>query len=165
MRDAPRHVAAVSRIVDGCVGPLIISSADAFVVHARHADDPASALAFIERAIERDPEHIEAHLFAATKVESFHQRMHHLQIAVEAGDRIWIPYARGRGDDMVWWDHIGTHPYMKAIRALGDCHAEVGNVQAARWCYERLLRMNPDDDQDVTASLEQLDNASSFRMR
>lgn len=49
--------------------------------------------------------------------------------------------------------------------ALGDRHAELGNAQAARWCYERLLRMNPYDDQEVAASLEQLDAVSSPRMR
>lgn len=156
---------ALSHIVDGCIGPIIISKADEFVVYARAERDPAIALAFIGRALERDPAHIEAHLFAATKAESLGDRMRHLQIAVEAGDRMWLPYARGRAEDMAWWDAVGTHPYMKAIHALGDCHAELGNAPAARWCYERLLRMNPYDDQEVAASLEQLDTAPSFRMR
>ncbi|WP_431271747.1 tetratricopeptide repeat protein [Dankookia sp. P2] len=55
---------------------------------------------------------------------------------------------------MAWWGFVGTQPYMHAIAALGGLHSEMGNDQAARWCYERLLRMNPDDDQRIRDRLE-----------
>ena len=42
-----------------------------------------------------------------------------------------------------------TRPYMRAIHALGLAHREAGDENEARTCFERLLDMNPHDNQGI----------------
>lgn len=126
--------------------------------------EPEGDAIWAVRAVEVDPGHIEARLALASRAESLEDRLHHLQVAVDAGDRLWVAFSQ-KHPIPDWWELVGPRPYLKAIHALGKTHADLGNVDAARWCYERLMRMNPHDDQDVAASLERLDEASAPRMR
>lgn len=156
-----------ARIEHGPRGPHIVSAANPFVarMHEVEGTQPGDALMLATRALRHDPGCIEALVFLSHRTKTFDLRLEHLQTAVDAGDHLWRTTADELGEAMAWWDIPATRPYMLAIQELGDAHAEIGNTVAARWCYERLLRMNPNDDQGIAASFDELDATAAPRMR
>jgi hypothetical protein len=154
-----------AKIVDGALGPHVVSPADAFLERMEETDEPELLGALASRALRRDPACIEAHLAAASLCADRSLAIRHLGAAVTAGEKLWRPVAEARGKDMCWWGWPGTRPYMRALHALGEAHLEQGNSQAARWCFERLLAMNPHDSQGVRFSMEEMAPPPAFVAR
>ena len=57
-----------------------------------------------------------------------------------------------------------TRPYMRAVHALGLAHREAGDEAAARDCFDKLLEMNPNDNQGVRCLLDGADDAAAPSM-
>jgi hypothetical protein len=111
--------------------------------------EPATRIAFANMALLHDPNCIEAFATLAFHADTPIARLAHLVSAVKAGDKTWAPIADRYGQRMDWWGFAGLRPYLDAIMDLGDAHVEVGNIQAATWCYGRLLRMGPKTEEDI----------------
>ena len=58
-----------------------------------------------------------------------------------------------------FWEFVGALPRLLAIKALGEAHAVLGNDQAAKWAFQRLLRLNPADDLDARQWLDLMNAA------
>jgi len=157
---------SASHIEHGAFGPFVVSAADKFIERMREVAHtrPDDAVLLATRALRHDPNCIEAHIFLSKKAKTPELRLNHLQAAVDGGDKVWRQTAEEYGEDMSWWSYPGTRPYMQAIHALGEAHAELGNPEAAKWCFERLLRMNPHDNQGVRFSLEELEEENAPSM-
>lgn len=146
-------IVPTAEVREGIDGPCVTGPADPFV--ARMAErDVRERIILACRALRHDAGCIEAHLLLAAYAPNHATSLQHLQAAVRSGNEFWEPVAERYGANMAWWGFVDTQPYMRAIAALGGLHSETGNDQAARWCYERLLRMNPDDDQRIRDRLE-----------
>jgi hypothetical protein len=158
--DAP----TTARIVDGILGPRIESPADPFVERMEEEADGRDRLVLAARALRHDPGCIEAHLLLAECAPNDALRLRHLQAAVRSGRHLWDPVEVRYGDDLCWWGFPGTRPYMRAIHALSEAHLAAGNEAAARWGFERLLSMNPYDNQSVRYSMESLEAAPARGM-
>lgn len=160
MLGAEERGAIVATIQEGLDGPYVASPAKSFIARM---EDPGLTeehrIILAVRALRHDPGCIEAHLLLAGHSPDQPTTLRHLQAAVAAGNTIWAPVATRYGRHMEWWGFVGTQPYMRAIEALGSTHEMLGNTQAAKWCYERLLRMNPSDDQGICSRLKALEGA------
>ena len=137
-------------------GLYVGSPADRFVDAMEDADDRDRAV-LAARALRHDPGCIEARLVLAEHAGSEQDVFLHLGKAVEAGDAMWTPVAAAMGDELTWWGFAGTRPYMLAIAALGQAHLSAGDTGPARECFERLLAMNPNDNQGIRYLIEEMD--------
>lgn len=146
-----------ARMVRGGCGPFVESPADHLVQGMEEAEgERLIALAVL--ALRRDPGCIEAHHILSDSAPTQDLRLQHLRTAVETGDELFGPIAEAYGDDMCWWSFPGTRPYMRAIHALGQALVDAGEIEQARACFERLLAMNPHDNQGIRFELERLEN-------
>lgn len=110
-------------------------------------------------ALNADAGCIEAHLFLATYFQHPSKQLAHLERAVRTGQELWAPIA-DEFNDFAYWGVEATRPYMLALAALGDRHAEDGDVDAAASLYNQLLTMNPNDNQRIRPKLAELDETS-----
>lgn len=141
-------------------GLYVVSPADRFVEAmetAREERRTEDLLILAVRAIRHDPGCIEARLALAEHSRDRETRQRHLTKAVETGELLWTPVAERLGDDMTWWGFSGTRPYMRALGALGHAHLDDGDEAAARACFDRLLAMNPNDNQGIRYLVQELD--------
>ncbi len=141
-------------------GLYVESPADRFVEAMEDARDDRRTedlLVLAVRAIRHDPGCIEARLALAEHSRDGETRLRHLKEAVESGELLWAPVAERLGDDMTWWGFSGTRPYMRAVAALGHAHLDDGDETAARACFDRLLAMNPYDNQGIRYLVQELD--------
>lgn len=133
-----------ARVVAMPTGPRVTSPADPFVRRMAEITDPDDRLFLACRALRRDEDCIEANLVVAAAQQSLETRLCYLHIAVEEGERLWTPVMLTYGG-VDLWDVPAAHPWLRAIRALGDEFFEAGWYDDARDAYERLLAMNPGD--------------------
>lgn len=141
-------------------GLYVVSPADRFVEameDAREERRNEDLLILAVRAIRHDPGCIEARLALAEHSRDRETRHRHLTKAVETGEFLWTPVAERLGDDMTWWGFPGTRPYMRAVAALGHAYLADGDETAARACFDRLLAMNPNDNQGIRYLVQELD--------
>lgn len=134
-------------------GLYVDSPADRFV-EAMEDAEVEDRLILAARAVRHDPGCIEARLVLAEHARNERAVFHHLGKAVESGELMWAPVAAAMGTDPTWWGDAGTRPYMRAIAALGQAHLRTGDDASARACFDRLLAMNPHDNQGIRYLVE-----------
>lgn len=149
MHEEVRRQGPGARVVIGVHGPSVSGPANRYVKALKSVFDEKPRRALAKLALSYDPQCIEAHVALGQLAPTVEARLVHMTAAVAAGDAIWRPVAARYGDRMNWFGFEGVRPYREAIHELGDAHGELGDRQAARWCYLRLLRMNPVEDKDV----------------
>ena len=130
--------------------------ADPYVAAMRSARSERDRLVLATRALGKDPDCIEANLVVASHCRDEELRLAYLNIAVEAGDLMWLsPGVRCVvGSD--WAAVPGALPWLQAIKALGDAAEQAGDVDTARDCYGRLLEMDPADRQGARAGMDRV---------
>lgn len=117
---------------------------------------PRGRVMFALIALMDDPGCIEAHLHLATIAKNDQTAYSHLAKAVETGRQLWRPVAADQ-DDFAFWGVTATRPYMRAIAAFGDWHAEQGDHETAVALYGELLSMNSVDSQGIRYRLAELE--------
>lgn len=144
---------------------VVESPADAYIKRLENEPNPSARLHFAARALRHDPGCIEAHLLLAENATEMHVRFAHLRKAVETGDALWCPVA-ARDDDFAWWGVSATRPYMQAMAALATEYAAWGDDTSANALRNRLLGMNPYDNQGIRHLMAdgQLDHAGDDDM-
>ncbi|MGB8259405.1 MAG: hypothetical protein WCE75_03600 [Terracidiphilus sp.] len=116
---------------------------------AMEAATRTEAIKLSKRAVRLDPDCVDA-LVLLARLESPSQRamIQGLQKAVAAGER-------SLGDDFIrqntghFWLHLDTRPYMRALEVLAGELARAGILRDAIAIYERMLVLNPNDNQGV----------------
>ena len=137
------------------------SPAEAAVEKMENAATFRDKVMFSWVALLRDPCCVEALTFRGQHAKDPDLRLTHLKAAVKAGFELWDPVWKEEGDRMTWWGFTATRPYMRAIQALGMEHLDRGDEAAARELFEILLEMNPDDNQGIRATLENIESAAA----
>ena len=116
---------------------------------AMEAETEAQARKLAKRALAKDPDCVDALVvLAGIETDSPKQLIERLQNAVAAGERSlgtrFITENTGH-----FWGLIGTRPYMRALEQLASMLRGVGlNVEAMKH-YEKMLALNPNDNQGV----------------
>ena len=142
----------------------VAGPADGYVFRMEDANTLFKKVLAAEFALKADPGCIEALVFMGTHLRDPSAAMRHLEHAVAVGDALWAPVAAAEGDDMVWWGCVATRPYMRAIQALGMAQLDVGREDEARACFERLLEMNPNDNQGIRSLVGDVETEMAFSM-
>jgi len=115
---------------------------------AWEADSPTRRAAFARKALARDPDAIDAYVALALCVETTAERIALLREAVRIGERVWARELK-RPRQSHFWSDIDTRPFMRAMHNLALALWERGARDEAAALAERLLRLNPNDNQGV----------------
>lgn len=99
------------------------------------------------RALELSPDCADAYMILAERTGDPEQEIRLYQEAVAAGERALGP-ERFESDAPFWVDVL-TRPFMRAVEALAEACARRGRTGEAIGHYQRLLRLNPNDNQGV----------------
>jgi tetratricopeptide (TPR) repeat protein len=114
---------------------------------AMEAETEAEALKLAKRALRKDPDCVDALVVqGGIESESPRKMIEALQKAVAAGERSLGArfFKENKGD---FWGLIETRPYMRALEQLAALlRAEGINLEAIKH-YEKMLALNPNDNQ------------------
>lgn len=116
---------------------------------AMEAETEVQARKLAKRALKLDPDCVDA-LVVMTELDahSTREKLEGLQKAVAAGERAlgakFIDENEGR-----FWLLIETRPYMRALQSLAEGYRSQGIKQDAITLYEKMLGLNPNDNQGV----------------
>ncbi|MGH9592105.1 MAG: tetratricopeptide repeat protein, partial [Bryobacteraceae bacterium] len=120
---------------------------------AMEAGSESEARKLAKRALRLDPDCVDA-LVVITDLDAHTTRetIEGLQKAVAAGERSlgekFIRENKGR-----FWLLLDTRPYMRALQSLAEAYRSQGIALDAIRLYERMLELNPNDNQGVRKPL------------
>ena len=116
---------------------------------AMEAETEAQALKLAKRAIKMYPDCVDALVvLAGIETDSPRQLIERLQKAVAAGERS-LGAKFIRENKGYFWGLIETRPYMRALAQLAGLLRGVGLNADAIKNYEKILELNPNDNQGV----------------
>ncbi|HUB00506.1 MAG TPA: hypothetical protein VMA34_19400 [Terracidiphilus sp.] len=123
--------------------------AQQIALDAMEAETEAEARKLAKRALRLDPDCVDA-LVVMTDLDArtMREAIEGLQKAVAAGERSlgekFIRENKGH-----FWMLLDTRPYMRALQSLGEAYRSAGvNLDAIK-IYEKMLELNPNDNQGV----------------
>ena len=138
-------------LADGMFGPAVEGPAEEMIIEAWEAKTPAQTRKKARKALELDPDCIDAHVLLAHYAETDAEAAALLRAAVDAGDRVWKDLLKDK--EMEWWGFIGTRPYMRAMHELGMVLERLQRKDEATVLYKKLLRLNKNDNQGIRCLL------------
>ncbi len=116
---------------------------------ALETDDPVEALRLVHEAQTLDPDCTDAQrLMVSLLPASLENKIHLMREVVERAER-------NLGEDFFvenmahFWGAVSTRPYMRAKQHLGELLVEAGVPEEAAAHFERMLELNPHDNQGV----------------
>ncbi|MES2394160.1 MAG: tetratricopeptide repeat protein [Acidobacteriota bacterium] len=116
---------------------------------AMEARSAGEAHRFAKRALRLDPDCVDALLVLCDlDARTVKARIAGLEKAVAAGERSLGEKFMREGEGHFWM-LIETRPYMRALEQLGGEMTAAGMLQSAIAVYEKMLRLNPNDNQGV----------------
>ena len=134
----------------------IRSSADPFVAAMKLEPKQFDRLFLTTRALRRDPDCIEALLLVAEHCEDHGRTIEYLERAVDAGAAHW----EAEDVSQVFKGDLsavpGAHPWLTALKRLGDARVAANDPNAARDCYERLLEQDVADRFQARPALDDI---------
>jgi tetratricopeptide (TPR) repeat protein len=120
---------------------------------AMEAESAAQAEKLARRALQLDPECVDAMvLLTHLTVREQTKKIECLQGAVAAGERL-LGAAFFRKNTGEFWLLLDTRPYMRALAQLAGAMATAGRELDAIAIYEKMLKLNPNDNQGVRQPL------------
>jgi tetratricopeptide (TPR) repeat protein len=125
------------------------AQAQDFAFSAMEAESEAQARKLAKRALKLDPDCVDALLIMVdVDAQSSREMLDGLQKAVAAGERSlgakFIDENEGR-----FWLLIETRPYMRALQVLAEGYRSQGISMDAIRIFEKILKLNPNDNQGV----------------
>ena len=116
---------------------------------ALETDDLVEALRLTSEALKLDPDCTDAQrLMVSLAAATLENRLHLMREVVQKAER-------NLGDDFFdehaghFWGNVFTRPYMRAKQHLGELLAETGQQAEAIAVFERMLELNPHDNQGM----------------
>ena len=126
-----------------------------------HMDDEASARETIEDLLESDLRLLDGHAWLGDQQNQGKYRRHairHYEVGVRIGELSLDEDFEGT----LPWDLAGNRPILRCLRGLGECYWDRGHLDEAGQIFERLLRLDPEDGQDIRAMLAALRAGESW---
>lgn len=116
---------------------------------ALETDDLVEALRLIHEALKLDPDCTDAQrLMASVATASLENRLHLMREVVDKAERN-LGESFFQENSGHFWGATSTRPYMRAKRHLGELLTETGNLEEAIAVFERMLELNPHDNQGI----------------
>lgn len=130
-------------------------------------DDHPTAYQIIEQVLSEDLRCIDAHAHLGNWEFNSHDKpnKHSEEKArrhYEAGLRIAEMSLGKPFYDLLPWGHINNRPYLRCIHGFGLSLWRSGNTEAAREIFEKMLWLNPLDNQGARVLLADIDTGKSW---
>ena len=132
---------------DGVFGPDLNSPAEDLVNDAWDATTPAKQVKLARAALEVDLDAIDAYNILGLNASTLAEAIALYREATRIGERLFKPALDD--PETAWWGFIGTRPWMRAMHNLGLSLMEAGDQEEAALTFERLLALNPNDNQGI----------------
>jgi tetratricopeptide (TPR) repeat protein len=144
----------IARLAERFSEPLdseeeMLDVAQALMFDAMESRSKAKRIALAEEALLTSPLCADAYLMMADDdADTEDERFALLQAAVAAGEDAMklLGYEKDAGQ---YWGIIETRPFMRALHALGLEHMVRKELHLAQKLFERMLKLNPNDNQGV----------------
>jgi len=124
-------------------------------------EDVAGAREMMEGLLESDLRCLEAHAWLGDQENKGLYRGHairHYEVGVRIGE---LSLDETFGGALPW--HLtGNRPFLRCLRGLGACQWDLGRPDEAVQTFERLLRLDPEDGQDIRSMLAALRAGESW---
>jgi tetratricopeptide (TPR) repeat protein len=104
------------------------------------------------RALEISPDCADAYTLLAERTADLDRQLAYYTQAVQAAERTLDPEIF-KAQSGHFWSLIKTRSYMRARLGLAVCLEQLGRLEEAAEHYRELLRLNPNDNQDVRWNL------------
>jgi tetratricopeptide (TPR) repeat protein len=104
-------------------------------------------LVLARRALELSPDCADAYSILAERARHPEQEFELYEKAVAAGERELGP--ERFDSDAPFWSDVLSRPFMRAIESLAEVCVRLGRTAEAIGHYQRLIRLNPNDNQGV----------------
>ncbi|MCX6161054.1 MAG: hypothetical protein NTV87_06935 [Ignavibacteriae bacterium] len=141
--------------LDGITGKPIPSFPKAVLNNQEKAQDlvyeaselsPAKAKAKIKKALQLDPDCIEAYEYLASTDRSLKSAMMNYEKGIAIGKRIFGGKYLEEHKGMFWGFHE-TRPFMRCLQHYADCLYTSGKVKECIEIFEEMIELNPNDNQ------------------
>ena len=158
----PRRAFEFSGIAWGeGVGVEPSDSGRCLVSDAAEMRDPTSARKLLMRALAADLRCIDAHAHLGNL--AFHHRpedaMPHYDIAIRIAELSLTPDFK----ELLPWGFIDNRPFLRALHGYGLCLWRLGQPENALAVFERILSLNPADNQGVRFCWNDIRNGHPWR--
>jgi tetratricopeptide (TPR) repeat protein len=121
---------------------------EALIDRAWDAPAPPQRAMFARQALALDPATVDAYVVLASCVETPAERIALLREGVRRGEFFWRQYLK-RPPKEFFWAHFETRPFMRALHNLALTLWECGDREEAALLTDRMLRLNPNDNQGM----------------
>ncbi|MDQ0455183.1 tetratricopeptide repeat protein [Rhizobium paknamense] len=143
-----------AKFVDQAFGPDIDSPADPLLIEAWDAERPSEQVKLARAALNVDADAIDAYNLLGIHAGTHAESVALFREAVRIGERLFKPVLTD--PEMEWWGYLGTRPWMRAQHNLGLALMQLEDWQDAIAVFQRLLDLNPNDNQGIRYVLLQL---------
>ncbi|NLD99250.1 MAG: hypothetical protein GX640_05195 [Fibrobacter sp.] len=65
--------------------------------------------------------------------------------------------------DLLPWEYLNNRPYLRCLHGYGLCLYRSGNIDAAKMVFEKMIWLNPKDNQGVRVLLADIDSGKSWQ--
>ncbi len=124
------------------------NAVEKLIDQAWEARTPSKRAMFARRALALDRTAVDAYVALALTVETAAERIALLREGVRHGEALWQPFLK-RAPNGYFWGDVETRPFMRAMHNLALALWECGDGEAAASLADRILRLNPNDNQGI----------------
>lgn len=151
----------LKKFMDGIVGQRIPSFPKESLNSSATAQDlvyeaydlsPAKAKANIEKALQLDPDCIEAFEFLGSSERTVEIAMTFFEKGISIGRKLFGGKYLAEHKGMFWGFHE-TRPFMRCLQHYSDCLYAIGKVRECIAVLEEMIKLNPNDNQGVRDQL------------
>ncbi|MBL8830555.1 MAG: hypothetical protein JNM18_26515, partial [Planctomycetaceae bacterium] len=135
------------------IGPANTPAAQAqdLVYQAREARTVAQQMKLIKRALQLDPDCVDALVLLGDQAPSPQAAIDQYRVAIAAGERVLANNFADMVGDM--WMFLEARGYLRARQSLADALTVTGHLAEAVEEYREILRLNKNDNQGVRERL------------
>lgn len=130
-----------------------LETAQEIIYNAWEAPNVKKAITLAKKALKVSPYCGDAYnLLADLEAKTFEERLAFYQKAEEVGEVV-IRESGLEDDEGYFWGLLETRPYMRTLEGLANVHRQLNNKGESIRYAEKMLRLNPNDNQGVRYSL------------
>jgi len=111
--------------------------------------NPAKRITLAHKALKISRDCADAYvLLAEEEADTVQRALEHYQEGVKAGERA-LGQEYFKENIGHFWGLLETRPYMRALEGAASCLWQMGHKEEALQIYQRMLRLNPGDNQGI----------------
>lgn len=102
----------------------------------------------VKKALELDPDNTDAYVYLASIEKDLNKAILMYEKAIAVGEKLFGKkfFKENEG---YFWGLVETRPYMRALAGLADCLYAKGEDDKTLAIYERMMKLNPNDNQGI----------------